>query len=239
MFDCSFRWIPNIIGQDLRFRFVHDSHLRSMHSWQIHGPRLLVFLLLSLLAMTFTGVVVGRLLMGSERERSIKCMLLATGLVACWLGLATSWQGLWWLAFRHRIAKHHDAMKAAVTRLSDQWPTSRIDLPGLGGYEMSGHDPNLLYIEGHCPNGLTDFTEAFDRIGKNRNGGFSFAVGSYPGWWVHFSPQNERPQSYTRDVLGTPASWDLQTVVELGDGWYLAYYELTMLEGSVSFSGGG
>lgn len=128
VFDCSFRWIPHIVGQDLRFRFIADSHLRSMHSWQLHGPRLLVFLLLALFATATVGVVAGRLVMGSERERSIKCMLLAIGLVACWLGLATSWKGLWWLAFRYRIARHHDAMKAAVNTLSDRWPTSRVDL---------------------------------------------------------------------------------------------------------------
>jgi len=202
-----------------------------MHSWEIHGPRLLVFLVAAIVALTSTGLAFGRLFLGSEAERSIRCMLLVTLLVACWLAFFTSWERLSWLAFQYRVGRHHDAMKAAVTRLSDQWPTDGIDLPGLGGYEMANDNPNLPFIEGPCPDGLTDFSEAFDRIRRSKEGGFSFAVGSYPGYWVHFFPQDQKPQSYTRNKLDFTASFDLQTVVDLGEGWYLAYYEVTIDDG--------
>jgi len=139
--------------------------------------------------------------------------------------LFVSYDRLWWLAFRSHILDHQAAMKAGISRLSTEWPAERIALPGLGAYVPSGRYPDLLHIDGPCPDGLTDFHESFDRISRSRNGGFSFAVGSYPGWWVHYFPDGRLPQSNTVNVMGTPILRQLRQLVDLGDKWFLANYE--------------
>jgi hypothetical protein len=224
--DRSFRWVPWIVGQDLHLRFLSDADLRTMHQWDIHGVRMLVFLILAALGLVSTITVFARLFVGDETGRTIRAMMFATALLAFWLSLFVSYDRLWWFAFRYHILDHHDAMKASVTLLSEQWPAERIVLPGLGSYVPSGRDPDLLYIDGPGPNGLTDFRESFDRISRSKKGDISFAVGSYPQWWVHHLEEGRVPQSRTLNVMGTPFLRQLQQVVELGDGWYLAYYEI-------------
>jgi hypothetical protein len=227
--DCSFRWIPYIVGQDLRLRFLADPCLRKLHSWQIHGPRLLLFASLTLLGTVFAAVVFGMLFAGAEQPAGR--ILLAIGLIASALALVASWRFLRWRGFRFRIDRHLDAMRAAVATLSKHWPADRIVLPGLGSYEVAERYPNLLYIQGTCPDGLTDFGEAFDRISRNADGEFSFAVGSYPGWWIHCMTEGHVPRSSSGAVLGATVAWELQTTVPLAQGWYLAYYAISVKPG--------
>lgn len=228
--DCSFRWIPHVVSQDLRLRFLTDPTLRWMHTWGIHGPRLLLFGLLTLSGTISTGAVVVQAIAGPDSVRCGGHTLLAIALLAVGLAVLASWRSIWWWAFRFRIRQHLDALKAAVDVLSQHWPSDRTVLRGLGSYEVSGRDPNLLYIEGVCPNGLTSFTEAFDRIGRNAEGEFAFGVGSYPGWWVHCLAQGHVPRSSSRDVLGMSVAYDLQTTVLLEPGWWLACYAISVKE---------
>lgn len=226
--DCSFRWIPNLVGQDLRLRFLADPHLRQLHTWQIHGPRLLLFAVLTLLGTISAGVVGTAILADAHVAGTGRRILLAVGLIAVTLALITSWKSLGWWAFRFRIRRRLDALKAAVETLSAQWPADRIVLPGLGSYEASRHDPDLLYIEGKCPNGLTDFYEAFDRISRHAERGFSFAVGSYPACWIHYLTEGHAPGSYSRDVLGTSVVYSLQQAIALERRWWLACYAVSV-----------
>lgn len=226
--DCSFHWIPHIVGQDLRLRFLSDSSLRQMHTWRIHGPRLVLFGLLILLGTISTVVVAIMPFVGADAVRSGGHALLAIALIAVALAFHASWRSFWWWAFRARIRQHLDAMKAAVDILSRQWPSDRIVLRCLGSYEASAHDPNLLYIEGNCPNGLTNFAEAFDRISRHADDEFSFAVGSYPGCWVHRQVAGRVPRSFCRDVFGTAVAFDLQTTAPLDHGWWLACYAISV-----------
>jgi hypothetical protein len=234
--DCSFRWIPYIVGQDLRLRFLTDPSLRQMHTWQIHGPRLALFGLLILLGTISTGAVVIIPFGGTDSGRSGGHTLLAVGFIAVALAVLAAWKSIWWWAFRVRIRQYLDAMKAAIDILSKQWPSDRIVLRGLGSYEVSGHDPNLLYIEGKCPDGLTDFAEAFDRISRNTEGEFSFAVRSYPGCWVHRLAEGHVPRSFCRDVFGTAVAFDLQTTGPLDRGWWLACYVISLKDTSSDVS---
>jgi hypothetical protein len=230
VFDCSFHWIPPIVGQDLRFQFLSDPNVAGFHSWDFWGPRLLVFAILAFVALTATVMVFARILVGSEAERSIKSMLLATALVAFWLSLFASYNQLWWLAFRYRVLRYHDAMKASVAVLSEHWPTEKVALPGLGPYVVSGQDPNLLFTDSRG-NPFTNFTEVFDRIGRRKNGDFSFAVQSCPGTWIHYMREGRSPESYTSALPGSGsrlASYKLQHVTELRKNWYLAQYEITV-----------
>lgn len=230
--DCSFRWIPHIVSQDLRLRFLTSPTLRWMHTWGIHGPRLFLFGLLTLSGTISTGAVVVMVVAGPDSVRSGGHTLLAIGLLAVGLAVLASWKSIWWWAFRFRIREHLDAMKAAVDVLSQHWPSDRTVLPGLGSYEVSGHDPNLLYIEGKCPDGLTDLTEAFSRISRNADGEFAFAVGSYPGCWVDRLAEGDVPRSSCRDVFGTAVAFDLQTTVPLDRGWWLTCYAISLKDTS-------
>lgn len=237
VFDSSFHWIPPIVGQDLRLQFLSDPSVSFLHGWNVCGPRLLVFAILALLGLTSTVMVFARIFVGSLPERSIKSLLLATALVAFWLSLFVSYNQLWWVAFRYRILRNHDAMKASVAVLSEHWPTKNVTLPDLGSYEVSGHDPDLLFVAG-ASSDLTNFTEVFDRIGRSKNGDFSFAIQSCPGSWVHYMKEGRSPQSHTR-ALPPPmnpmiATWNLRYVTVLRENWYLAQYEITVTDTSTS-----
>jgi hypothetical protein len=227
--DSSFRWTAYIVGQDVRFHFLEDPNLRRLHQWQVHGPRLLLFAALALLGLASTGIVFARLFAGAHGERSLKGIFLATALVGIWLAFFMSWNSLMGRSFYFRILRRHDAMQAAVATLSDQWPAERIVLSGLGSYEVSDDDPNLLYIEGQGPNGLTSFAEGIDRIARHADGSYNFAVGSSPGWWVHYLKPGHVPRSSTRPMgFGYTAVYDLQTTVQMDEGWYLAHYKMTV-----------
>ncbi len=224
--DCSFRWVPWIIIRDFRLLFLDDPNLKEMHQWNIHGFRLLIFVVLALVGLTSTGIVFIRIIFGTETERSIKSMLFATALIAFWLSLFMSYDRLWWFAFKYRILRYHDAMKKSVAYLSDHWPTENVVLPGLGSYVVAKQEADLLYIDGSSSNGLTDFVESFDRIGKNNKGEYHFAVGSFPGWWIHFLKEGRTPKSHTRDVMGIEFTWEVQKYEELSENWYLVYYKI-------------
>jgi hypothetical protein len=226
VFDCSFRWVPWIVSQDLRLQFLHDPALQDIHSF--FKLRLSIFILLALLGLISLVIVFSRLIFGTERERSIKAMLYATLLVAIWLAFFTSYKQLWWYTFRYRILHYQDAMKTSMEILSKKWPTESVDLPGLGTYVLADRHPNLLYIDGPGPNGLTDFFEKFDRISKNEEGEYNFAVGSYTGCWIHYMKKGHSPHSYSRQTIkGFISVFDLQQVVEIDENWYLAYYKIS------------
>jgi len=228
--DRSFRWVPWIVGEDLRLRFLRGEPLRMMHGWHYHAVRLLVFLFLSLLGLASTIAVFALFLFDGETGRDVGKILFAVGLLVSWLALFVCYRRLWWLAFRHHVARHLDAMKASIRVLSKHWPTEKVFLPGLGTYVPSGQHPDLLYIDGPGPDGCTDFQEKFDRISRSEGGGFSFAVGSCPEYWVHFLGEGRTPRSSTINVMGTLVSSELQGAVEFAKGWYLACYEHHIVE---------
>jgi hypothetical protein len=241
VFDASFHWIPPLVGQDIRLQFLSDPSVSSMHGWDLCGPRLLVFAILALVGLTATVMVFVRSFIGSEAERSIRSLLLATALVAFWLSLFVSYNQLWWVGFRYRILRQHNAMKASVVALSQHWPTGNVALPELGCYVPSGHDPDLLYIDDGKSSFMTNFTEVFDRIGRSKKGDFSFAIQSCPGWWVHYMIEGRSPQSHKNALPGTGlviASWKLQYVTEFHKDWYLAQYEITVEDASTSSANG-
>jgi hypothetical protein len=235
-FDASFNYVRSFVALDLHLRFLNDPFVREMHGWDSLGPRLILFAALALLAITATITVFARILVGSETERSIKSMLLATALLAMWLGLLTSYDRLWWYSFWYRVLRCHDAMKAGVAALSDHWPGDRVFLPGLGSYVVSADDPDLLYIDDRAP--IAPFREALGTISRNSKGDFSFAVASDPYWRVHYMREGRSPHSFSRAAVtpGLEGRWDLQYVTEFSENWYLARYAISVTDSSSASS---
>lgn len=225
--DRSFRWLPPIVIDDLRLQFLRVALLRSMHGWNVLGPRLIVFAILAALGLASTVIVLIRLVIGAESGRTIRSMLLATALLALWLSLFMSYDRLWLYAFRHHILQHHDAMKASVTALTADWPKWSVDLPGLGRYLSDDRDTTLLYrVDPDGVNAPFLFNERFDRITRTVDGDISFGVESSPDWWVHHLGNGRVPKSYSTTEMCTKFLVDLKQVEDLGDGWYLARYDV-------------
>jgi hypothetical protein len=109
-------------------------------------------------------------------------------------------------------------------------------LPGLGTYVVSGHDPDPLFIDGNS-GFMTNFSEVFDRISRNKRGEFSLAIQSCPGSWIQYMGEGRAPQSHITALPGSVpyvASYKLRNVTELRKNWYLAQYEVTVEHTSTS-----
>jgi len=225
------RWFHSTLGvvlQDLRLEFLNDTLLRELHQWEFLGPRLFGFAALSLLALASTVIVFARTILGSGKERSIRAMLLATALLALWLSLFVSYDRLWAFAFQYRIVRQEVALRNAAAVLSQQWPKQRVALAGLGDYEISHLGPNALCIVDEDPliDGITTFHQPFYSIRKSEEGDISFMVESNPECWVHKMGEGRSPQSFTRGDDFLICRFELRRVVDLGDGLYLAYYDM-------------
>ena len=226
--DCRFHAVLGIAVADVRFHFLHDADLRELHHWEFFGPRLLLFAVLSLLALASTVIVFARTVFGSRMERSIKAMLLVTALLAIWLSLFASYDRLWVIAFQHRIVRQKAALRNAVAILSKEWPERNVVLPGLGNYEISDLGPNILFIEFPVMgwDSLTSCRQRFGPIRRGEQGDISFAVESRPECLVHKMGGGRLPESFTRGNDFLVCRFELRHVVDLGDGLYLAYYDM-------------
>lgn len=233
--DASFRWIPNIVGRDLQLQFLNDAELRLMHEWQAYGPRLLIFAVLMVVAIASTLTVFVNLVIGRKRDRSIRSMLLATALVALWLGFFAAQQQLSEIAFRHRILRRLPAMKSAADRLANDWPSEAVHLPGLGDYTL--HNGKLL--SNALPRNGSISHEVVFHIKRGKNGDLTFTlISSYPTHdCVEYRRSGSQPVSrrepapdWPAHPLGRPEHMVTRNIVschELDECWYLVRYDVS------------
>ena len=154
-------------------------------------------------------------------------MLAATTLFAMWLSLFVSYDRLWKIAFEYRIVRQKAALERAAEILSQQWPEQSIALPELGNYEACDFlGPDVLFIEELGVDSLTTFRERFFRIDRGENGDICFIVESKTDCRVHRIGEGRELQSFTRSNDLLECHWQLQHTVDLGDGLYLAYYDM-------------
>ncbi len=176
-FDCSFPTIVQMASQDIRLRFVRDVHLRYWHRWEWYGSRLLAFAVLGGLSAMATLMVFVQLALGAASERTLANTVLASTVLAIWIGLFVLYRRLWWMAFKRRIRRLQPAMKAAVDQLLERWPETDVFLPGLGNYGVSSHDPDHLLHADRTP--VPDLWETVGSISRKQNRYFGFGVSSY------------------------------------------------------------
>ena len=234
--DASFRWIPHIVGRDLQLQFLSDPELRLMHEWQVYGLRLLIFAVLMVVAIASTLTVFAQLVIGRKRDRSIRSMLLATALVALWLGFFAAQPQLSEIAFRQRILRHLPAMKSAADRLANDWPSETVHLPGLGDYTL--HNGKL--VSSILPLNRSIFREVVFHIRRMKNGDLTFTIiSSYP---THDCAEYRRsgsrpvsrrepaPDGWPARPPGRPEHMVTRNIVscnELDECWYLVRYDVS------------
>ena len=231
--DCSFPQLVSIAGQDIRFRFLHDAHLRYYHRWSYYGSRLLLFAILAVPSTIAACIIFVRIAFGGGMERSLTNVSLSIAVAAIWIGLITQNGRIWWLAFRSRVQRLLPAVKRAAETLQ-KWPSSSVSLAGLGSYEPPEHDSTrLLHAD---PTLIPYLWEDVGVISRSGEDCLRFSIDSY----THAADDSFRrccierrrkgwspPPVSVTEVRSPPYVRTVQHESEypLGNGWYLAFYK--------------
>ena len=79
-------------------------------------------------------VMLASLFAGSARFRTTRIWLVFMAVVCGWLGLAVSWQTIYWFGQQQRMKSVLPAADAMVQALRSGWPTVDTTLPDIGPF---------------------------------------------------------------------------------------------------------
>ena len=215
--DASFDCVVDVALTDLRIRSSGGMDIASAHKWKELGPRLLVFLVLTTIALIATGIVFVGLLRGAPQGRTLLAVVLAAG----WAGLFLAYQRLLWGWFLFRVLQQLASFRRLAEELAKNWPQESGVLPVVGRYMVDERYPNVLVVGESSPEYKFWFRERVcPFVRRGVVGGILFEFWS-PDRRLEIFPLGGQPQSFV-DVFDI--EHQLLGTRRLGKTVYLTWY---------------
>lgn len=222
--DSSFGVLLDVVLIDLRLRPHPGIAMGPVHSWGELGSRLAILGVMTVAGFGGLLVVLARSMAGKGTDRTVRGMMLATALVAAWLGLAVSYQSLDWFGFKFRIKRELPSLKAIAARLREAWPRDGGTLPGLGDYQVDASAPDYLLIGGS----RSEYPMR-EKVGwsvrRSKHGAilFQFERDAF----VEYHRDGRSPRSFSEAFSDFSIRRDLIHAEILEQNWYLASYSVS------------
>lgn len=218
--DASFDCVVDVVLRDLRIRSSGGLEIASAHKWKELGPRLLVFLVLSTMAVIATGIAC----VGLSRDAPLGRMLLVVGLAAGWAGLFLGYERLLWAGFVFRVRRQLTGFRRLAEELAKNWPRESGCLPIVGEYGTDERYPNVLMVGKASSKHRFPFRERVcPFVRRCAAGGILFEFWN-PNRRLEIFPLGGQPQSFVDEfdidhlLLGTR---------RLGKTIYLTWYSVS------------
>ncbi|MEX2093544.1 MAG: hypothetical protein WD971_12745 [Pirellulales bacterium] len=185
------------------------------------GYRLILFWILSAVALLTLFGVFSTLLAGAATHRRLRSWFAYTMLVAAWLTVFVSWRELAWQGQRLRLRTHLVELEPIAASLRSNWPTHDGDGPKLGAFMAypQGKPRMLLML---TPPETPGTTLSFSAVERDDDGALRFNLsGDDAGTWLEWHPAGSAPRAFTGGLEG---QYDFGRAAPLGRGWYLVRY---------------
>ena len=165
--------------------------------------------------------MLGSLFAGSARFRTTRAWFVFMAVVCGWLGLAVSWQTIYWFGQQQRVKSALPAADMMVEVLQRRWPTAGMNVPDIGpflAYPMNKPTTLMPLSEAKFPNTGLRFS-AIERTGDDVMR-FELA-GSETGAWLEWRGDGSEPRSFAG---GLDTEYVVVQAAPLSAEWFLVRY---------------
>jgi len=218
----------HILRHNWGFAEPLGTYTGSAYGWDEHGPRILLFLALSSLAILSILAVCYRLVFGDSRGRSLRSMMLTVALIGLWLTLILSREKIDEAVLRWRARKALPGLKIDAELylaegpnmnefLSDSLKKRRNEKVFTSKWSDSPQLQSCVCMGGNW---------------KIEGGGVRFEIWSRgKNAKIEYRPDESKPDSFTlipQDNRAVPSfNYYVEKYVELEPHWFLAWYSFT------------
>ncbi len=188
-----------------------------VRSWDSLGPRLLLFVILAITAVTDSLLMLLQFL----RRATIRRMLLIVLVICAWLSLLMSYRQVNEWAVLRRAKSALSRFELAANPLSQHWPTENGILPEAGRfYTYSDKHPDLLLLHGRKNYPIReDFGHIIE---QSEQGAIRFDLSGATDCQIEFHPDGSTPASYSTKL--SRSTMTPSEVIKLKENWYLVRY---------------
>jgi hypothetical protein len=177
---------------------------------------------LCVLAIASTAVMLGRLFANMASRRTLATTVMATIVIAGWLGLFTHFERLHDYSIYQEVQRLLPELEVLAHRLRADWPLRSVEIPSYGYLSPWPDHPTLLAVaESEARTPLSAVT-AIHKHGNAILFGFSYSSGA--PFSIEFHQGVTTPQSFVEEAEGSVRRYELHSFAVIDEGVYLSQY---------------